>query len=149
MTAVMMVLCVAAFAQDGKSIYNKYSDKENVSAVYISPSMFKLIANLPDNSMLTPYIKELKGMYLIDSENASINSALLADAEKMVKSGKYELLMEAKDSGEIARIYVVTNADMVLSFVMISSEPGECTVICIDGKIAKTDIEKLLSSAME
>ena len=57
--------------------------------------------------------------------------------------------MEAKDSGEIARIYVVTSADMVLSFVMISSEPGECTVICIDGKIAKTDIEKLLSSAME
>ena len=89
MTAVMMVLCVAAFAQDGKSIYNKYSDKENVSAVYISPSMFKLIGNLPDISMpdedvnLTPYIKELKGMYLIDSENASINSALLADAENL------------------------------------------------------------------
>ncbi len=147
MTAVMMVLCVAAFAQDGKSIYNKYSDKENVSAVYISPSMFKLIGNLPDISMpdedvnLTPYIKELKGMYLIDSENASINSALLADAEKMVKSGKYELLMEAKDSGEIARIYVVTSADMVQSFVMIASEPGECTVICIDGKIAKADVE--------
>lgn len=36
MTAVMMVLCVAAFAQDGKSIYNKYSDKENVSRIYLS-----------------------------------------------------------------------------------------------------------------
>ena len=105
---------------------------------------------MPDEDVnLTPYIKELKGMYLIDSENASINSALLADAEKMVKSGKYELLMEAKDSGETARIYIVTSADMVLSFVMIASEPGECTVICIDGKIAKTDVEKLLSSAME
>ena len=113
MTAVMMVLCVAAFAQDGKSIYNKYSDKENVSA----DQLYVLIDRM--------------------------------SAEKMVKSGKYELLMEAKDSGEIARIYVVTSADMVLSFVMISSEPGDCTVICIDGKIAKTDIEKLLSAAME
>ena len=155
MTALMMVLCVAAFAQDGKSIYNKYSDKENVSAVYISPSMFKLIGNLPDISMpdedvnLTPYIKELKGMYLIDSENTRVNSTLLADAEKMVKSGKYELLMEAKDSGETVRIYVVTDADTVLSFVMIALEQDECTFICIDGKIAKTDIEKLLSSAMK
>ena len=152
MTAVMMVLCVAAFAQDGKSIYNKYSDKENVSAVYISPSMFKLIGNLPDISMpdedvnLTPYIKELKGMYLIDSENASINSALLADAEKMVKSGKYELLMEAKDEGDRVRMFTRTTADIVKSFVMLAVSDDECTFIMFDGSIDQQKFGELVSS---
>ena len=39
--AAAMLVTVSAFAQDGKSIYKKYSDAENVSAVYISPAMFR------------------------------------------------------------------------------------------------------------
>ena len=46
--AATLLLGVLAHAQDGKSIYNKFSDEEGVSAVYISPSMFKLIGKLPE-----------------------------------------------------------------------------------------------------
>ena len=153
--AAMLLLSLTGFAQTAKSIYNKFSEAENVSTVYISPAMFKLMGSIPafelgdEDVNLTPIINSLEGMYIISSENQAVNREMRKESEKFVSKGEYELLMEAKDSGEIARIYVVTSADMVLSFVMISSEPGECTVICIDGKIAKTDIEKLLSSAME
>ena len=41
--AAFSLLVATAFAQDGKSIYNKYSDEKNVSAVYISPTMFRLM----------------------------------------------------------------------------------------------------------
>ena len=37
--AVAMLLTFTAFAQDGRSIYNKYSDAKGVSAVYVSPAM--------------------------------------------------------------------------------------------------------------
>ena len=37
--AATLLLGIFAHAQDGKSIYNKFSDEEGVSAVYISPSM--------------------------------------------------------------------------------------------------------------
>ena len=39
--ALAALFGAGAFAQDGKSIYNKYSEAENVSAVYISPAMFR------------------------------------------------------------------------------------------------------------
>lgn len=154
MVVAAMALSIASFAQDAKSIYNKYSDKANVSAVYVSPSMFKLIGNLPDIDMpegevnITPFVRQMDGMYLIDSENSEINASILADAEKLVKSSKYELLIEAKDGGEAVRIYTISDADTVSNFVMIASELEECTFISINGKIAKKDLEKLLSAAV-
>ena len=46
--AVLLLTALTASAQSGKSIYQKYSDAENVSAVYISPAMFRLIGKIPD-----------------------------------------------------------------------------------------------------
>ena len=46
--AAAILMTASAFAQDGKSIYNKYSDEAGVSAVYISPAMFRLMGRLPD-----------------------------------------------------------------------------------------------------
>lgn len=46
--AVMLLMAVGASAQEGRNIYNRYSGGKGVSAVYISPSMFKLIGKLPD-----------------------------------------------------------------------------------------------------
>lgn len=152
--ATMLLISIAALAQDGKSIYNKYSDEKNVSAVYISPSMFKLLGSIPDIDMpdgdvnLSPYIKEMSGMYLIDSENPKINEALAADAQKMISKGRYELLMEAKDDGERVRIYIVPDGESITSFVMTATEPGECVFISIEGKMLRKDLEKLLANAM-
>ena len=59
MTAVMMVLCVAAFAQDGKSIYNKYSDKENVSAdqLYVLIDRMSVSSSESNGSRLTESVE--------------------------------------------------------------------------------------------
>ena len=54
--AAFSLLVATAFAQDGKSIYNKYSDEKNVSAVYISPTMFRLMGSIPEIEMRRPVI---------------------------------------------------------------------------------------------
>ena len=151
--AAMLLSAISAFAQDGKSIYQKYSDAEDVSAVYISPAMFRLIGRIPDlnidegNVNLTPVIQSLSGLYMIDSQNPAINASLKADAEKFVRNGRYELLMEAKDSGEIMRIYTIGTESIVNGFVMIADEGNETTFICLEGKMNRTDMEKLLAES--
>ena len=126
--AAALLMGVASYAQSAKSIYNKYSEEPKVSAVYISPAMFRLMGSLPEISMpdgdinLGPIIKDMQGMYLIDSENLDINKSIREDAEKLVKSGKYELMLEAKDDGEVVRIYTENKGeDIITSFVMIAS----------------------------
>lgn len=151
--AAAMLLSITSFAQNGKSIYQKYSEAENVSAVYISPAMFRLMGQVPDMELkdesinLTTVIKSLTGMYLISSENPGINTNLKNDVENFVKSGRYELLMEIKDDGEIVQIHTVSKDDFVTSFVLLAYEKDECTFICLDGQIRREQLEELLAQA--
>ena len=46
--AILLLASIFSFAQTGKSIYQKFSDAEGVSAVYNSPAMFRLIGKIPD-----------------------------------------------------------------------------------------------------
>jgi hypothetical protein len=151
--AALLLTC-SAFAQNGKSIYQKYSDADNVSAVYVSPAMFRLIGRIPDMEMgeenvnLSPIIRSLTGLYILNSENSAINTDLRADAERFIKSGKYELLMEAKDSGETIRMYTVGNDKLIEGFVMLAAEPNEVTFICLDGQMPRKEFEELIASQM-
>ena len=150
-----MIASVAAFAQSGKSIYQKYSDCEKVSAVYISPAMFKLIGKIPDleiedeNVDLAPVIRTLKGLYLINSENPDIRESIISDVEKFVGSDDYELLMEAKDEGETVRIYTVGNEQTVKGFVMLALEAADLTFICIDGEMDRNDLDATFAQMMK
>ncbi len=153
LAVLLLALCASAFAQDGKRIYNKYSDNKGVSAVYISPAMFKLMGKLPEIDVaegdidLTPVIREMEGMYLISIEDIKAGKELKLDAEKMVKNGRYELLMEAKEEGEAVKIYVISDDGYVTSLVLIASESDETTFIALDGKIKQEDLEILIQAA--
>ena len=149
-----LLLTLSAAAQNGKSIYQKYSDEENVSAVYISPAMFRLIGKIPDVNTgdgevnLSPIIRSLSGMYLINSENEKINGNLRAEAERFIKSGRYEMLMEAKDSGQTVRMYTVGNEKTVEGFVMLAAEAASVTFICLDGQMPRDEFETLMAKQM-
>ncbi len=151
--AAILLSAAAASAQSGKSIYNKFSDRQNVSAVYISPSMFRLIGNLPEIDMpeedinLAPVVKELTGMYILDSENTKVNRELKAEVDKLLAGGKFELLMEAKEDGEQVRIYTSGDKDTVTCFVMTAAETDEFTFICLDGRIGRQELEKLIAAS--
>jgi len=147
-----MLLAFTGFAQDGKSIYNKYSEAEGVSAVYISPAMFRLIGKIPNIQVensdvnLTPIIQALSGMYLISSENPRINAEIKADANRFLEKNQYELLMEAKDGGETVRICTL-GKDIITGFVLLAFQQDEFTFISLDGKMKREDLEHLIAES--
>ena len=78
--AIMLLITAGAYAQSGKALYNKYSDFEGVSAVYISPAMFRMIGQLPDLNVeasdgekvdIAPLIRSFEGFYLLDVSDKS------------------------------------------------------------------------------
>ena len=146
-----LIMTVNAFAQDSKYIYNKYSDEKGVSAVYISPAMFKMIGRIPEidtgNSSqdISGVVRNLKGFYLISTENPKIVESIKADVKKFIGNGKFELMMEAKDDGMATRFYTIGNDEVINSFVMSAYDEGECTFICMDGVIDRAELERLLT----
>lgn len=150
--AAAMLLAITTFAQDGESIYRKYSENPGISAVYISPAMFKLLGSIPEIDYgdedldISPAIQSLKGVYILGSENPNINRQLKADALKLVKSGKFELLMEVKEDNELTSIYGIPKGKDFSSIVILTFEPDECDFICIDGLISQQTLSSLINS---
>lgn len=151
---LLALFTVTVSAQSGRDIYNKYSDEEGVNAVFISKSMFRLIGKLPDLEMndedinLTELVQSLDGFYLLECcDNPNVRQSLRSDVDRFVKSSKYEILMEVKeDGGEIVRIYIISKGDDVAGFVMLVDDEDSCTFICLDGKMSRKNLEKVLAS---
>ena len=149
---ILTLSAVSASAQAGKAIYNRYSDNEGISAVYISPAMFRLIGKIPDLNVgeesvnLTPLIRSLSGLYIISGPLGAVGDDLQRDVARMVKAGGYELLMEAKESGETVKMYSTGTEKTVKGFVMSAFDGDECTFICLDGEMPRDEFEKLVAS---
>jgi len=154
--AAAALLTFTAFAQqDGRKIYNKYSDAQDVSAVYISSAMFRLMGSIPEMAVgdgevnLTPIIRSLSGLYIIDSENPDINSDIKRDVEKFVKSGRYEMLMEVKEDGEVVHMFTTGDDEIVTGFVMLTYEDTMCTFICLDGQMPRGQLEEAIANSQK
>ena len=151
----MLLIAVGAFAQEGKRLYNKYSDQEGVSAVYISPAMFKLMGQLPDINLETadgkkmdmaPLVRSFSGFYMLSFEKMSAASAeLYKEVTSMVNKGGFELLMEVKDDGSTIRMYTLGDEKVVNSFVCIINEEDETMFFSLEGSMNRSDIEKLIA----
>ena len=155
LVAAMFLLTAGAWAQDGKGIYNKYSDNEEVSAVYISSSMFKLMGKVPNMDLgdgsvnLGPIIKNLNSMYLLDCEDPDLCKEIKSDVNKFIKKYEFEMLMEIKDKGETVRIYTAGNENTVTQFILTASEYEAYTFICLDGTMSRAELEKAIAKATQ
>ena len=151
----LLAVSVTALAQSGRQLYTKYSDLPGMEAVYISPAMFRIIGRLPDIDVqdgsvnLSAIIKSMTGFYILSTSNPEVGAKLHADVSKYIDSGKYELLMEAKEDGEVMRMYTVGDEKTVNSFVMLSKDQEEVSYICFDGKMDRKQLENILADAAE
>lgn len=151
-----LLLAVTAFAQSGKELYNKYSDLDGVSAVYVSPAMFRMIGKLPDLDVeakngekvnLTPIIKNLSGFYLLTADKPAVVDKLYAEVKRVVDNRKCELLFEAKEDGEITRLYSFGNGNTISSVILTSKDAEEFTYICLEGNMDREQLENILAEA--
>ena len=138
--ALMLLASVSAIAQNGRTLYNKYSDLPDVEAVYISPAMFKMIGKLPE-------VRILSGLYILNIPKSEAAAQLADEVNRFVTKGHYELLMEAKDNGEVMRMYTAGDDKIVNSFIMLSHDASETSFICLDGAMPREQLEALIADA--
>ena len=144
---IALMASIAMQAQDYKSLYQKYSDDERVTAVYISPAMFKLIGKLPevkieDNGVdFGPMIKSMTGFYLLQTEDKDLADKIFKDVSKVVDGHKFETLMEIKEKGERVNIFSLGDKDFLKSLLFTAVQGNETTFISIDGLIKREDVE--------
>lgn len=152
LTIIISLAAFTAFAQDYKTIYQKYSDDDRVTAVYISPAMFKMIGKLPevrieDNGLdLAPMIKSMTGFYMLQTEDSSLAEKISKDVTRIVGGGKFETLMEIKDKGQKVNILSLGDDQFLKSLLLTVFDSGESMFIGIDGLMNRADVENAVAT---
>ena len=165
MLAVLLVP-VMTFAVDpgGKiskrkvsSFVSQYRNKQGVDVFELGSlgtafvkSIFSVSSvNDKDAREALTMLKGLKGLTIISYEDAEpgLKKTIDGKLQKMLKG--VDLLMEAKDNGQTMRMYTLGDEKIVNSFVMLALENDETTFICIDGKMNRKDLEKVLAEQMK
>ena len=150
--ATLLLASISTFAQNGKSIYQKYSDDERVTAVYISPAMFKMIGKLPevrieDNGLdLAPMIKSMTGFYMLQTDDSSLAEKISKDVTRIVGGGKFETLMEVKDKGQKVNILSLGDENLLKSLLLTVFDKEESVFIGIDGLMRRADVENAVAT---
>lgn len=141
---------------NANSLYSKWAEKDGVTATYISRSMFKMIRKIPQIQLyrpvdLTPVIKNLDGLYMLEFNTAQRNTAnggLRKDIQAVLKG--HEKLMERREGEMVTRLFIATDGKTVSSFVMtrmdIGSNYGQ--FVCIEGAIPQEEFEKVIAQGM-
>lgn len=147
------MVAISAFGQDYKTIYQKYSDDDRVTAVYISPAMFKMIGKLPEVKIeengldLAPMIKSMTGFYMLQTEDSSLAEKISKDVTRIVGGGKFETLMEIKDKGQKVNILSLGDDQFLKSLLLTVFDSGESVFIGIDGLMNRADVENAVATA--
>ena len=110
---------------------------------------FCLMASNGEIIDIAPLVRTFKGFYLLDiSDNYAIES-INKDVSDMMKSERYELLMELKDEMDTVHILIAGNDKIVESFVFIAFDGESVQFICVDGAMDRAELERLMSSVID
>lgn len=155
MAAILLSLTALSAQTIQEDIYRRYSDAPGVSAVYISPTMFGMINKIPSISVddnetdISGIVTSLEGMYILDIEDPVLAGKLEAEVNSYISKGRYQLLMEAKDSEDATRMYIsLKDPDTIGEFVLISAEKGDkpsTSYISFVGNIPREEFVKSIS----
>lgn len=113
---VIMAIAMPAI-MFSQSLFDKYEDLDNVSAVVVNRSMFNLLSKIdvevddPEAKDFMDIAKSLNNLKVFITEDKSISADMKASVDKYLKSAKLEELMRVKDKDTNIKFYIRSGKD--------------------------------------
>ncbi len=110
----LTILPLIAFSQ---SIFDKFEDLENVTAVVINKNMFKLLTKIdididdPEAQEFIEIAESLNGLKVFATENKKIAQDMSNTVSKYLKNSSLEELMRVKDEEANVKFYIKQGKD--------------------------------------
>ena len=130
-------------------LFDKYSEQDGITTVYISSKMFSLFAEIdPDDKELQDMMNGLKSIRILavddDSEFGS-NINFYKEVMKDLPVDKYEELMVVKDGGQDLKFLIREENDKVVELLLVGGgdKGSDNVLISIRGIIDMKNIAKV------
>jgi len=144
---VMALTCLNAHAQ--VKAFEKYSDMNGITYVYISKAMLSAISGRLNKMPSMPnvdaqvLVNKLSAIQLIHAEKNDMRTKLRSEVQGIVKKDKYELLMQVKEDGNKADIYQNIGPQQSVVAMLVEEKDG-VTAVVFSGKFTTEDVMKMV-----
>ena len=142
----IMLMMTSINAQAQKNPFDKFSDYEDVTYIFISEAMLKLVGTtaIPsiDGIDINEIGSKLKSIQIITSEKCTKNS-LKSEAMSIIKKESYEKLIQVSEKDNKVDIYFKDGKKNSI-IVMINDEKDDTVLIVFSGEFGTANIAKML-----
>lgn len=145
LTVIAVMAVVSGSAQQISKFFDKYEDAERVTSVYVSKAMLRMMPDIKTGDMdMSGLAGKLDCIRVLTSDNGDMVRKLKADADKVVASGGYEVLVKVSEGKEKTNIYMKSDKD-VNEYFILNEEPDDFNAILIVGKLTPEDVQKMVN----
>ncbi|MDK2852991.1 MAG: hypothetical protein PWQ38_1256 [Proteiniphilum sp.] len=149
----MMILLALALTATGlfaqRNPFEKFTDMEGVTSVYISKNMMSLMPR--DSGMkfgnvdVSNFINKLSSILILTSENKPVAREMIALANKRIQDDQYELLMRIKsDDSERVNFFMKGKPENIREMIMIVEDnDGESVIMQFLGEFTLEDAKQI------
>jgi len=114
---IIAVIALMPLVGMSQSLFDKYEDLDNVSAVVVNKSMFNLLSKIdvevddPEAQDFMDIAKSLKNLKVFITEDKAISADMLKSMNSYLKTAKLEELMRVKDKDTNVKFYIKEGKD--------------------------------------
>lgn len=140
---LLLFLCCTSLCFAQNKLFDKYSEMDNVTSIYISKAMFQMMPSFETNGLNLMNLKgKIEGLQVLSTDNNNIKEKMRTDFKGLI--GKdHEELMRMKDGKTRATFYVKQKGDQISELIMLADTDSSFNVIQLAGKFTLQDIQEI------
>ena len=148
-TSLCMVTILQAQTNAIDEMFDKYSEKDGFTTVYISSKLLGLFAGIDsEGNEGSDIIRRLKSIRILSVEDSLLNYNVnfYKELTKKLDLSVYEELMVVKEGGDMTKFLIRQNGDIITELLVVTGGPGDNTLISIKGDLDMKMISDLSKS---
>ncbi|MEH6679398.1 MAG: DUF4252 domain-containing protein [Sediminicola sp.] len=114
---ILVLVAILPLLGQSQSYFDKYEELDNVSAVVVNQSMFKLLSKIdvdvddPEARDFMDIAKSIKNLKVFITEDKGVSSDMQLSVDKYLKSSSLVELMRVKDKDANVKFYIKSGKD--------------------------------------
>ncbi len=141
-----MVSAVKAQTNAIDEMFDKYSEKEGFTTIYISSKLLGLFVPKDEKSRdENNIVSRLKSIRILSVDDSLLNNSVnfYKELSKKLDFSTYEELMVVREGNDITKFLIQQKGDIISELLVITGGPGDNTLISIKGDLDLKTISEL------
>lgn len=140
---LILFLCCTSLCFAQNKLFDKYSEMDNVTSVYISKAMFQMMPSFETNGLNLMNLKgKIDGLQILSTQDMNKKENMRNDFKGLIGKN-HEELMRVKDGKTRATFYVKQKGDLINELIMLADTDSSFNVIQLLGNFTLQDVQDI------